>query len=72
MEPASGNIQVPEVWQGAAASDQGDGRWWETVDTMALDLSYNNIRSIPEQIINLSETLVTLNIRCTQAATFAL
>ena len=72
MEPASVDVQVPEVWQGAAASDQDGGEWWEVVDTTALDLSHNNIQSIPEQIIDLSETLVTLNIRCTQAVIFAL
>ena len=55
--------QVPEVWQGAAASDRDEGKWWESVDTMALDVSHNNIQTMPADIASLSETLELLNIR---------
>ena len=59
-----GHAQVPEVWQPNSASDADDGKWWEAVDTVALDLSHNSIRSIPAEISELSETLETLNIWC--------
>ena len=55
--------QVPEVWQGAAESDQDEGKWWEAVDTVALDVSRNNIQTMPADIASLSETLELLNIR---------
>ena len=50
------------MWQGTSASDDGDGKWWEAVDTVALDLSHNRIRLLPVEITILSETLETLNI----------
>ena len=56
--------QVPEVWQGSSASDRDDGKWWEAVDTVALDLSHNKIRFIPAEINELSKTLETLNLWC--------
>ena len=56
------NAQVPEVWQGTSASGGHDGKWWEVVETVALDLSCNNIRSLPVEITNLSESLETLNL----------
>ena len=56
------HAQVPEVWQGTHASDGDNCKWWEAVDTFALDLSHNSIRSLPVEITNLSESLETLNI----------
>ena len=55
-------MQVPEVWQGTSASNGDDGKWWEAVDTVSLDLSNNNIRLLPVEVANLPDTLETLNI----------
>lgn len=57
-------MQVPEVWQATAASEKCPGRWWEAVDTVALDVSCNSVQSVPAEISELSETLQTLNLRC--------
>ena len=55
---------MPEVWQATVASDKVPWRWWEAVETVALDVSYNSIQSVPAEISELSNTLMTLNLRC--------
>lgn len=52
------------MWQASDAQARDEGKWWEAADTVALDLSHNDIRSIPAEITDISETLEILNIWC--------
>ena len=53
-------LQVPNIWD--AVTDDKDQSWWEAVDPEAVNVSHNDITSLPD-LSSLAESLLTLDAR---------
>ena len=54
------SILIPP--EGASGSFEAEERWWDQVELTRLDLSFNDIHELSEDIENLN-SLVTLDVR---------
>ena len=54
-------LQVPNIWDAPTCKDT-DQSWWEAVDAEAINVSHNDLTSLPD-LSTFSESLLTLDAR---------